>query len=127
MKHLILVIDDEEGIRELYHAEMESEGYRVQTTADSAMAWKILEKEKVHLIVLDIKLKGESGLELLRKLSCVHPEIPVIIASAYSSYRSDFSSWLAEGYVVKSANTSGLLAEVARVMSKFYCAGRKKA
>jgi len=126
MEFLILVVDDEEGIRELYRAEMEGEGYRVRTTADSREALRILAEEKVHLIVLDIRLKGESGLELLQKLSSVHPEIPVIISSAYGSYRSDFSSWLAEGYVVKSTDTSGLLSEVGRVIRKFYPAGRKK-
>jgi DNA-binding NtrC family response regulator len=127
MKYLILVIDDEEGIRELYRTEMESGGYRVHTTADSREALQVLDKEKVHLIVLDIRLKGESGLELLQKLSSDHPGIPVIISSAYSSYRSDFSSWLAEGYVVKSTDTAGLLAEVGRVIRKFYPSGRKKA
>jgi len=127
MKYLILVIDDEEGIRDLYRMEMESEGYRVLTASESTQALRILEKEEVHLIVLDIRLKGESGLELLQKLSGDLQKIPVIISSAYSTYRSDFSSWLAEGYVVKSTDTRELLSEIARVLKKFNPKGRKKA
>ena len=126
MKQHILVIDDEEGIRNLYRSEMESEGYRVYTASDSQEALKILGDREIHLIVLDIRLKGESGLELLQELSGLRPKVPVVISSAYSSYRSDFSSWLAEGYVVKSTDTRELLEEVERVLRRFYPKGRKK-
>lgn len=127
MKHVILVIDDEEGVRELYRMEMEAAGYRVLTAEDSAGAMEVLARERVDLIVLDVRLRGESGLELLQKLQEDRKKIPVIISSAYSSYRSDFSSWLAEGYVVKSTDTSELLAEIERVLRRFYPKGRRKA
>ncbi len=126
MKHHILVIDDDEGIRDLYRMEMEAGGYEVFTAPDSKEALRILKEEEIHLVVLDIRLKGENGLELLQKMSGSHPQIPVIISSAYSSYRSDFSSWLAEGYVVKSTDTGELLQEVNKVLRKFYPKGRKK-
>lgn len=126
MKRRILIIDDEEGIRDLYRLELENEGYDVFTAPGSKEALRILKNEGVDLVILDIRLKGENGLELLQKMSGSHPQIPVIISSAYSSYRSDFSSWLAEGYVVKSTETGELLEEVKKVLKKFYPKGRKK-
>ncbi|UCF88424.1 MAG: response regulator [bacterium] len=126
MKRRILIIDDEEGIRDLYRLELENEGYDVFTAPGSKEALRILKNEGVDLVILDIRLKGENGLELLQKMSGSHPQIPVIISSAYSSYRSDFSSWLAEGYVVKSTETGELLEEVKKVLRKFYPKGRKK-
>lgn len=126
MKRRILIIDDEEGIRDLYRLELENEGYDVFTAPGSKEALRILKNEGIDLVILDIRLKGENGLELLQKMSGSHPQIPVIISSAYSSYRSDFSSWLAEGYVVKSTETGELLEEVKKVLRKFYPKGRKK-
>lgn len=126
MKRRILIIDDEEGIRDLYRLELENEGYDVFTAPGSKEALRILKSEGIDLVILDIRLKGENGLELLQKMSGSHPQIPVIISSAYSSYRSDFSSWLAEGYVVKSTETGELLEEVKKVLRKFYPKGRKK-
>ena len=126
MKRHILVIDDDEGIRDLYRLEMEAKGYAVFTAPDSKEALRILNEEQIHLVILDIRLKGENGLELLQEMSGSHPQIPVIISSAYSSYRSDFSSWLAEGYVVKSTDTGELLEEVDKVLRRFYPKGRRK-
>ena len=124
MKYRILVVDDEEGIRELYRIELEAAGYQVATAPDSRGALELLDKEKFHLIILDIKLRGESGLELLQNLSHDHGRIPVILSSAYSTYKSDFSSWLAEGYVVKSSDLKELQAEVRRVLEKHH--GKRK-
>ncbi|UCG37668.1 MAG: response regulator [bacterium] len=120
MKNRILVVDDEQGIRELYRMELESAGYEVLTAADSAEALGKLGGKEVHLIILDIRLKGESGLEMLKDLTDRKIQVPVIISSAYSSYKSDFSSWLAEGYVVKSSDIAELLAEVKRVLAKHH-------
>lgn len=127
MKQCILVIDDEEGIRHLYRTELEDAGYRVATAPDSRRALQLLGEEEVHLVVLDIRLKGESGLQLLQRLSEDYPGIPVIISSAYSSYRFDYSSWLAESYVVKSTDTSELLSEIRKILAKRGPAGRKRA
>jgi DNA-binding NtrC family response regulator len=120
MKHRLLVVDDEQSVRELYRLELEGAGFEVRTAADSGEVLDLLEKEHFHLIILDVRLKGESGLDLLQRLTDLEIKIPVIISSAYSTYRSDFSSWLAEGYVVKSPDLIGLLVEVRRVLEKHH-------
>ena len=69
-------------------------------------------------MVLDIQLDQESGLELLQKIAKEQEKIPVILCSAYSCYKEDFSSWLADAYVVKSSNLDELKEEVRRVLAQ---------
>ncbi len=116
----ILVVDDEDSIRALYRTELEDEGYRVVCAPDGATALKSLQAGEVHLVVLDIKLKGESGLQVLQEITRSHRQIPVILSTAYGSFKDDFSSWLADAYVVKSSNLQELKAEVAKVLNRRY-------
>jgi DNA-binding response OmpR family regulator len=76
------------------------------------------------LVVLDIKLKNESGLDLLQKIVKERHDMPVILSTAFSCYKDDFSAWLADGYVVKSSDPQELKDEINRVLAKK--AGRGK-
>jgi DNA-binding response OmpR family regulator len=122
--YTILVVDDEDSIRALYEAELGEEGYRVLCAADGAAARKVLSENPVDLMVLDIKLKGESGLQILQEVTRQYREIPVILSTAYGSFKDDFSSWLADAYVVKSGNLQELKAEVTRVLNRRYGGSR---
>jgi DNA-binding response OmpR family regulator len=121
--YTVLVVDDEDSVRALYRAELEEEGYRVHSASDGASAFSVLEREPVHVVVLDIKLKRESGLQVLQDIARRYKELPVILSTAYGAYKDDFSSWLAEAYVVKSSSLNELKAEVARVLARRYGAG----
>ena len=114
----ILVIDDEENICILYAEELAEEGYEVVTAASTAEAIEKLQLMAFDLAVLDIKLKNESGIELLQKLVKERHDMPVILCSAFSCYKDDFSAWLADGYVVKSGDLTELKQEIARVLAK---------
>jgi DNA-binding NtrC family response regulator len=114
----LLVVDDEANIRLLYAEELADEGYDVVTAAGTAEAVEKLQEGAFDLAVLDIKLKNESGIELLQKLVKERHEMPVILCSAFSCYKDDFSAWLADGYVVKSGDLSELKQEIARVLAK---------
>lgn len=114
----ILVVDDEANIRILYADELAEEGYEVVTAANTAEAVEKLQESEFDLTVLDIKLKNESGIELLQKLVKERHEMPVILCSAFSCYKDDFSAWLADGYIVKSGNLDELKQEIARVLEK---------
>ena len=118
--YTILVVDDEDSIRALYQAELEEEGYAVLSAPDGPTVRKILKENKVHLVVLDIKLKGESGLQILQEITREHRQLPVILSTAYGSFKDDFSSWLADAYVVKSSSLSELKDEVAKVIERRY-------
>ena len=114
----LLVVDDEANIRLLYAEELKDEGYEVVTAAGSAEAIEKLQGCTFDLAVLDIKLKNESGIELLQKLVKECHDMPVILCSAFSCYKDDFSAWLADGYVVKSGDLTELKQEIARVLAK---------
>jgi DNA-binding NtrC family response regulator len=114
----LLVVDDEANIRLLYAEELRDEGYEVVTAAGITEATERLQDSAFDLAVLDIKLKNESGIELLQKLVKERHDMPVILCSAFSCYKDDFSAWLADGYVVKSGDMSELKQEIARVLAK---------
>ena len=114
----ILIVDDEPNIRILYSEEMTDEGYDVVTAANTAEALETLQNSHFDLAILDIKLKNESGIELLQKLVKERHEMPVILCSAFSCYKDDFSAWLADGYVVKSGDLQELKQEITSVLSK---------
>lgn len=114
----LLVVDDEANIRILYFEELTDEGYEIVTASNISEAIEKLQQAKFDLVVLDIKLKNENGIELLQKIVKDSHEIPVILCSAFSCYKDDFSAWLADGYVIKSGDLTELKQEIARVLGK---------
>lgn len=77
-----------------------------------------LEAENYDIVLLDIKLKNESGLDLLQKIVKERHEMPVILCTAFSFYKDDFSAWLADGYVVKSSDLTELKDEIKRILDR---------
>ncbi|MEA5114267.1 MAG: response regulator [Geobacteraceae bacterium] len=114
----ILVVDDESSIRLLYSHELADEGYEIATAANAVDAVELLRRDDFDLILLDIKLKNESGLELLQRIVKERHNLPVILCTAFSCYKDDFSAWLADGYVVKSSDLQELKDEIRRVLAK---------
>lgn len=114
----LLVVDDESSIRLLYSQELADEGHDVTTAANISEAVEQIKENEFDLIVLDIKLKNESGLELLQKVVKERHNLPVILCTAFSCFKDDFSAWLADGYVVKSSDLTELKEEVKRVLAK---------
>ena len=116
MKGKILLVEDNELQRELYREELEAEGYDVEIAIDGDNALAKVGRECPDLVVLDIELPNLDGIETMRKLLDDHPDIPVILNSAYTHYKSNFISWGARAYLIKSSDTSELLNEVNKVM-----------
>jgi DNA-binding response OmpR family regulator len=114
----LLVIDDEGDIRHLYAAELEDEGHAVSTAGNSSEALHLLKSEEFDLVILDIQLDQESGLDLLQKIARERGQLPVILCTAFNSYRDDFSSWLADAYVVKSSDLQELKEQVNKILAR---------
>jgi DNA-binding NtrC family response regulator len=84
-KEKILVVDDEKIVREsLYHWFIE-EGYQVETAEDGETALRIFDKSKFDLLLVDMKMPGMSGLELLSKIKEIDKETIVILITAFAS------------------------------------------
>ena len=114
----ILVVDDEKHIRELYKSELEDEGYAVLLAGSGEEALEVVEHNTPDLILLDIQMPGMDGIEALEKLIGQDRGIPIILNTAYSHYREDFTTWGADAYVVKSSDTSKLKEEIKRLLGE---------
>jgi DNA-binding response OmpR family regulator len=112
----ILIVDDEEGIRMLYSMELEDEGYEVVTLPDGKDLLQAIRKEKPDCLVLDIKMREYNGLDLLQEVRKKHYDLPVILNSAYSSFKVDLKAVAADYYVVKSSDLSELKAKLKVVL-----------
>ena len=116
MKKKILIVDDEKNIRLLLNEELTDEGYDVITAENGAVALKMIAEEKPDIVTLDIKMPGEDGLSILRTIRETEYDLPVIICSAYSIYKSDFSAVAADHYVVKSSNFEELKNKIKEIL-----------
>ena len=104
----ILIVDDEEGIRMLYSMELRDDGYEVITLPDGKDLLEVVNKEQPDCIVLDIKMREYDGLDLLQQIRKKHYDLPVILNSAYSSFKVYLKAVAADYYVVKSSDLTEL-------------------
>jgi DNA-binding response OmpR family regulator len=104
----ILVVDDEEGIRQLYKEELEEEGYEVELAERGEEALEKISKAKPDLVILDLRMPGMGGLEVLERIREQDKDLPVIICTAYGEYKSDLTTWASDAYIVKSADLTEL-------------------
>lgn len=116
MKPKILIIDDDSNIRLLYQKKLLLEGFCIDTASSADIALSKLKASKFDLIILDIEMPDISGLELIHNLKKSAPGIGIIINSAYSTYKSDFNSWLADDYIVKSSDLQPLINNIKKIL-----------
>ena len=114
----ILVVEDDESQRLLYHDEFAEAGYEVVLAANGREALRQLGMAKPDLIILDIVMPVMDGMETLGRIIREHRDVPIILNTAYSSYRDDFMSWGADAYVVKSADLGELKAKVREILGE---------
>ncbi len=112
----VMVIDDERYIRDWYSLELSDLGYEVATAGCCNKLGKRIEMFRPDLVILDIKLVDCDGLEMLQQIRNSHPDLPVILCSAYDSYRFDIRTLAADYYVVKSFDLSELKGKVRRAL-----------
>jgi DNA-binding response OmpR family regulator len=113
----ILVVEDEPHLQELYRLEFEDAGYDVTTCGDGETAIQLARDHVFDLIILDIKIPKREGTEVLHEVKQRNRDIRVILNSAYATYKNDFSTWLADAYVVKSADLGELRTTVENLLA----------
>lgn len=112
----ILLVDDEDYIRQYYTEGLSDEGHKVWTVATGHELLKRIDRVKPEVVVLDIKLLDYDGLELLQEIRNRHHDLPVILCSAYDTYKEDPKAIAADYYVVKSFDLSELKMAIQRVI-----------
>ena len=114
----ILVVDDEENIRELYRDELSEEGYQVELADNGLQALSKFESFRPDLVTLDVMMPGMDGIEVLRRIREKNPSIPVLLLTAFGEFKQDFNTWASDAYIVKSADVSELKQTVRQLLEK---------
>jgi two-component system response regulator (stage 0 sporulation protein F) len=112
----ILIVDDEEHIRFLYSEELSEAGYEVITADSGYKLMERIEDEKPDLIVLDIKMVDYNGLDLLQDIRNRFYNMPVVLCTAYDTFKEDMKSIAADFYVIKSFDLSELKSKIAMAL-----------
>ncbi|ASS94742.1 MULTISPECIES: response regulator [Bacillales] len=79
----ILIVDDQFGIRILLNEVLHKEGYETFQAANGIQALEVLNNHSPDLVLLDMKIPGMDGIEILKRMKVVDPDIRVIIMTAY--------------------------------------------
>ncbi len=116
----ILVIDDNETTVRVLKAILEREGYKIFTSTNGGEALKIVENEKVHIILLDLKMPDFDGLDLYLKLKEIDKDVIVVIMTAYGTVESAVKAMKIgiEDYIQKPINYDELKMIIARFFEK---------
>jgi putative two-component system response regulator len=119
-KGSILVVDDEEAIRNLLCRKLEADGFYCEAAADGKEAlWKAFMKD-FDLVLMDIKMPGMSGMEALSKLITDHPETSVVMITAVVDTQTAVEAMKlgAYDYVTKPFDLEDLNARVKRALER---------
>ena len=82
---LVLIVDDEQGMRDFLKILLEKEGHKVITANRGTKALEILETKDIELVISDIRMPEMSGIELLEVIKEKSPEMPMIMITAFAS------------------------------------------
>jgi excisionase family DNA binding protein len=118
--HRVLVADDEESIRELLARTLALAEYDVETVGDARAALDRLRLADYDLLIADLRMPGMDGLLLIREARRMHPTLPVIIITGYSSEASAIEAVNlgVVGYLVKPFRVPQVLSAVARALGE---------
>jgi DNA-binding NtrC family response regulator len=83
--HNLLVVDDEEVIREGMRRILSAEGFHVDTSASGRTAIEKIQERDFDVVITDLKMPGMDGIEVLKAIKILQPEVPVIIITGYST------------------------------------------
>ena len=83
MKGKVLIVDDQFGIRILLNEVLQKAGYQTFQAANGVQALEIVNKHSPDLVLLDMKIPGMDGIEILKRMKVIDQDIRVIIMTAY--------------------------------------------
>ena len=107
----VLVVDDDDMIRDLLCNLFEIERFSVSTAASAKEALTIVEREAVRAVVTDMLMPEMSGLELLKKIKVIKPDLPVLMITGYAGHYSaaDLKASGAAGFLTKPFKNTELI------------------
>ncbi len=114
----VLIVEDDPDLREALTDTLQIAGYDVRVAEDGSAALKVVAAEPVGLVVSDVQMQPMDGHALLKQIKASHPEIPVLLMTAYGMIEKAVEAMRdgACNYLTKPFEADKLLAEVARFM-----------
>lgn len=121
MKPHLLVVDDEASVRDFLANYLRKNGYQITTASSAGEAWRAVNEEKFDLVVLDIVMPEEDGLQLLTGLKQFDPTLPVIMLTGTlndDEVVRDARERGASGFLQKTVPPSRFLEEIRSILGK---------
>ncbi|HZH84164.1 MAG TPA: UDP-3-O-acyl-N-acetylglucosamine deacetylase [Phototrophicaceae bacterium] len=116
----ILVVDDEDGVRESVREVLSDEGYRVVDTADGTQVLRIIKEQRPELVLLDIWMPQMDGIGLLKEIKSQKPDINVVMVSGHGNIHTAVTAtkFGAFDFIEKPVSLDGLLSTVQRALGQ---------
>lgn len=116
----VLVVDDEAIIREGLKRILEHKGYNVASSASGQHALECMQNENFGLVITDLKMPGMSGMEVLKAIKVLQPEVPVIIITGYSTVDTAVEAMKngAFDYIAKPFTPDQILEKVSKALEQ---------
>ena len=119
----VLIVDDEVNLLQLYREELELDGYDVSTASSAQEGVRLAVSWSPDVVVMDIRMPGMDGVEAMGRMLSARRDLPIILNTAFSSYKDDFRAWPANAYVVKSSDLRELKQAVRQLVTPARAAG----
>jgi len=128
LQKTILIVDDEDGVRESVREVLSDEGYRVVDTADGTRVLEMIREEKPELVLLDIWMPQVDGIGLLKEIKSQEPDINVVMVSGHGNIHTAVTAtkFGAFDFIEKPVSLEGLLSTVQRALGELPGASEQK-
>ena len=116
----VLVVDDEAVIREGVKRILENSGFSVETCATGRLALEMIQEQEFQMVITDLKMPGMGGMEVLKTIRILQPEVPVIIITGYSTVDTAVEAMKngAIDYVAKPFTPDALMEKVDKALEQ---------
>jgi two-component system NtrC family response regulator len=116
----ILLIEDEDKIRELLARIISLEGYKVFQAANARTGMKLLEREDINVVITDVKLPDGNGIDLINKIKPLYPIVEIIVITAHGTIQDGVKAMKlgAFDYITKGEGEEQIIPAVSRAMSQ---------
>jgi two-component system, response regulator, stage 0 sporulation protein F len=114
----ILLVEDEQDQRNLYKDSFADAGFEVVAAKNGVEALKRFNECRPDAIVLDIQMPGMDGIEAIGKLLAHDKSVAVVFYSAYPTFKTNFMTWAADAFVVKTGDSAEIVNEVSRILKE---------
>ena len=114
----ILIVDDDHAQRSLLETFLQTQGYLTQQAGSGEAALQLLSEGKYNMMISDVRMPGMSGLETLRRVRQKHPDLPVLLVTAFADIRSAVAAMRdgAVNYLAKPIDLDELIVTVRKAI-----------